>query len=684
MIKKFIKKLIIFAIILGIIILCILSSSEKIQYMNNLDYKIELSENGEMKITENWDMYIYKTDTIFRDLKLSSKYGNIENVNVVNLDTGENLNKIDTEEYYVPEGSFYALPIEEDMFEIAWGTGLRNGFGRKRYQITYTIANVVNDYKDCQEWYWQLIGEGENAVPVSRITGTITLPKEVENIENLKVWGHGQINGNIEKVNNKEIKFDVTNLQPGAMLELRVVSQDKIFDIQNENNIFNHNYLNQIVQEETQWAEETNKNASQTKIIFVIIGLIYLIILIRYILKIIKYIKISKKENDGLINRDLKYYRDIPRENESTPNEACYLYYYNKTSLSNSSVQSNMVSSTILDLCLKKIINLTEKNEKIYVKILNQEPQNLKPDEMEIFKILKAVGKNKEEFELSELNDYAKKQYYQYSTNVNNTVNYAKNNLYKINLIDKKEEKEYAKANYSDFTLKSIISIYIFLLVSAIIMYIPIIKVTSAANFGISFQANLLWYMLGLTPLILVVTCAIKLRGKIKDKIAVLTQEGSDEKAEWKGLAEYMKDFSKLNEKEVPELIIWEKYLVYATAFGIADKAIEQMKAKYPKVFIQENWDEEKMVKEYPVIHFVSNPIYIAHHGFNPITSLNSNVKIAYKTSMAEIAAHSSSSGSGAGGGFSSRRRSAEVAGGRNGRKIKCSYHSILKLVCPA
>ena len=248
--------------------------------------------------------------------------------------------------------------------------------------------------------------------------------------------------------------------------------------------------------------------------------------------------------------------------------------------------------------------------------------------------------------------------------------------IYEINALKKyalplfskigKEEKEYAKANYSDFTLKSIISIYIFLLVSAIIMYIPIIKVTSAAIFGISFQANLLWYMLGLTPLILVVTCAIKLRGKIKDKIAVLTQEGSDEKAEWKGLAEYMKDFSKLNEKEVPELIIWEKYLVYATAFGIADKAIEQMKAKYPKVFIQENWDEEKMIKEYPVIHFVSNPIYIAHHGFNPITSLNSNVKIAYKTSMAEIAAHSSSSGSGAGGGFSSRRRWPEAGmGGR-------------------
>ena len=36
------------------------------------------------------------------------------------------------------------------------------------------------------------------------------------------------------------------------------------------------------------------------------------------------------------------------------------------------------------------------------------------------------------------------------------------------------------------------------------------------------------------------------------------------------GLSRYMKDYSLLNEKRVLDLVLWEKYLVYATAFGIS------------------------------------------------------------------------------------------------------------------
>ena len=77
------------------------------------------------------------------------------------------------------------------------------------------------------------------------------------------------------------------------------------------------------------------------------------------------------------------------------------------------------------------------------------------------------------------------------------------------------------------------------------------------------------------------------------------------------------------------------------------------------------------MTNEYPIIHFVSNPIYVTYNNFNPITNIISNVKTAYKTSMTEIAAHSSSSGSGGGGGFSGgggRRRWPEA--GMGGRQL--------------
>lgn len=39
-----------------------------------------------------------------------------------------------------------------------------------------------------------------------------------------------------------------------------------------------------------------------------------------------------------------------------------------------------------------------------------------------------------------------------------------------------------------------------------------------------------------------------------------------------------------IDDKTVPELILWEKYLVYATAFGIADKVLEQLKVVYPQI----------------------------------------------------------------------------------------------------
>ena len=45
-----------------------------------------------------------------------------------------------------------------------------------------------------------------------------------------------------------------------------------------------------------------------------------------------------------------------------------------------------------------------------------------------------------------------------------------------------------------------------------------------------------------------------------------------------------MEEFSLLNEKEVPEIAIWEKFLVYATAFGIADKVLKQLKIVYPDI----------------------------------------------------------------------------------------------------
>ena len=82
----------------------------------------------------------------------------------------------------------------------------------------------------------------------------------------------------------------------------------------------------------------------------------YILAIIVNIFKAIKYYKISKRKNDGIIHRDLKFFRDIPREENATPAEAAYLYYFDKENNRIKSKQSDVVAATILNLALKEYI----------------------------------------------------------------------------------------------------------------------------------------------------------------------------------------------------------------------------------------------------------------------------------------------------------------------------------------
>ena len=62
------------------------------------------------------------------------------------------------------------------------------------------------------------------------------------------------------------------------------------------------------------------------------------------------------------------------------------------------------------------------------------------------------------------------------------------------------------------------------------------------------------------------------------------TQKGTDEREKWRAFKKYMEDFSLLKDKEIPALIVWEKYLVYATAFKISSKVLKQLKIVYPEI----------------------------------------------------------------------------------------------------
>ena len=102
-------------------------------------------------------------------------------------------------------------------------------------------------------------------------------------------------------------------------------------------------------------------------------------------------------------------------------------------------------------------------------------------------------------------------------------------------------------------------------------------------------------------------------------------------KEKWIGLKKYMEDFSLLEEKEVPAIVVWEKFLVYATAFGVADKVLKQLKTVYPNI------DEIDTIG-------TSSSLYFMYHS-NFTSSFNSSINSSISSTY--------SSGSGSGGGFS-------------------------------
>lgn len=71
---------------------------------------------------------------------------------------------------------------------------------------------------------------------------------------------------------------------------------------------------------------------------------------------------------------------------------------------------------------------------------------------------------------------------------------------------------------------------------------------------------------------------------KSSEKYVLLTQFGEDEYSKWRGLYKFLNSETLMSECTVIELVLWEQYLIYATAFGISEKVIKVLNIRCPNV----------------------------------------------------------------------------------------------------
>ena len=122
-----------------------------------------------------------------------------------------------------------------------------------------------------------------------------------------------------------------------------------------------------------------------------------------------------------------------------------------------------------------------------------------------------------------------------------------------------------------------------------------------------------------------------------KDFFGRWTREGREYYLKWLNFRRFLSDYSLISERPPESVILWEKYLVYATALGVADTVMKALQKAIPR----EIWESQSRHR-----HFYGPGVFWYGAGFYGLRS----------TAGSTVARHQSKSsggGWGSGGGFS-------------------------------
>lgn len=639
------KKILTGFIITITLILLNSTSSEASLHLKNLDFTAQINEDGSMDVVETWDVNVSDTNTLYKTFKIDkTKYSGISNVFVQDITSGTNKNfkKSDIWKYHLDKGHYFGGINNSHEYEIAWGVSISSS-SRKQYLIKYTVEDVIKKYNDCAELYWQFVGS-EFEISADSITGIIKLPNKVSEKDELKVWGHTEyLNGEIYVTDLDIVEFNVNKYKSGNFVEVRIAMPTYLFEKVSSENISQEEKLDDIIKEETEWANEANARRDRRnknfKLLILATILVNTSIGIMFSKKIKKNKQFLEKNPNILPEQQLEYYRELP-DKEETPLEAVFIL---KTGYKQSCLP-NVFSATILNFALKGYVRIEQEGKTIKILLNKIKTDELTRDEKKVLEILRAASNNNE-LTMAELEKYIK-NYPSKLMNLNST----------FEKVSKTQASEKGKFDTNRFNKQIVYAEknvgYIFLLI--------IIITASIFTIGYAYknvQSMLITCtIISLAFFIVVTIINLILNIKITTSFNGFTQKGINEQEQWKAFKKYMEDFSYLNEKEVPQLVLWEKYLVFATAFGIADKVLKQLKVKYPEL------------NDPDTIHsmILFNSMY-SSNGFNTgfINSISSSTSRMYSSTY--------SSGSGGGGGFSG---GGGFGGGGGGRRWKITYRT--------
>lgn len=421
------------------------------------------------------------------------------------------------------------------------------------YEFEYILDGFVTCYNDIAEINNNFFDPVDTTL-IKNVEVNIKLPNLANN-EGVELFTHKAITS-YEKINEDgSINYKIDKIFPGDAIESRVLFPRSSITNPNPNNVINKDGYEYLKGLENKIAKEDSFYMEYGNIVAIIITLALIALFIYAVVG--AYKKYDKEYKSDFFN---DYYRELPATYE--PAVMGYLVNFKD-------VNRNDLTATLMDLIRKGFIEVDYTNQSLtdenanYLLVYNRNKAQNELNAYEKYTLqwfFDIIGNGSGLLTLDAIERYAK--------DMNKAETYKKCND-RWNKLVKEEGKKHSffeeKANGA---LKSVYS--------GIISIVLIVGIV-----GLVFNALIGGYILSLPYLsALLVSMSIIGISYLKSIIR-RTKEANEEYVRWIAFKKFLTDFGNMEDYPIPALTIWEHYLVYASAFGIAELVNKQLKMKF-------------------------------------------------------------------------------------------------------
>lgn len=538
------------------------------EYLKKAEVNVWVQENGDIKVEETWNVHVGYDSirNLYREINVYdtefTHYSLITDYTVKNNLTGEELTYYpdvkDPEEYENSHlvNNSYVFQKNYRKYEVGFYFP-KTSNADLSFTMSYTLTDMVRVHGDTAVLYYQPFSD-DFSLYIEELNVNVYQPNGAPLTEETLAWYHTEVEGAMHQREQAHLNFNAKVVETGNYTEVRVLMPKELFKgaVKTDSALKKES----IKAEEQKWFEDYERELERTRnrtLYSTILG----VLLAVFSALAVVYFQVFYPKVKGEYP---PYVREIPEGMTST--KMAHFYYHYKGTIKKQKNRGNALSAMVMDLARRGFINLlpdpSDKDDYVIemASVPDAKMGELHSYEREIYELLSLVGDYAGgAFNMKDFEAYAKSN----PTIVNN----------KINACFRESGRGYNnKDNFKrpHFKTQTIFGIGF---VGAVLGFMIFLLGDSIAFFGLGALIAGIILMIGYP------------RG------SKLSEKGEANYMQAKGLEAFLLDFSNLKEHEIPALILWEEYMVYATMMGISEKVLQELKLKYPELSESANVD---------------------------------------------------------------------------------------------